>query len=90
MPTDNLLMAVVLTPFADDAVPQVEAGCVPVCDGSRELDAWEATGIRIAIASRTDIFIKQNAHWNAAWQCADCRGTGRLFHSRFGELRDIE
>lgn len=82
----DVILAVVLVPFTDDHVPKISAECVPVeCDG-RSLGAWEASGIRIRVGDRPDLFFQQHMHWNLEWTCDGHRGAGRVYHSRIGEV----
>lgn len=84
----NAIMAVLLVPFEGEDVPAVTANAETVeCDG-RQQGPWEASGIRIRVGERSDFFFKQHMHWNLAWRGAGHQGTGRLFHSRVGEVAD--
>ncbi len=84
----DVVMAAVLVPFTGGAVPSVHAALAPVMSDGQTLSPWEMTGIEIRLPDRTDLLVCQHLHQNHAWQCAGQTGTGRLFHSRLGELAD--
>ncbi len=82
----DLVMAMVLVPFSDDAVPAARASVVPVFADGEQLSPWEMTGIEIRLADRTDRLVVQHLHMNHPWACGDVQGSGRVWHSRIGEV----
>jgi hypothetical protein len=75
------LMAAVLVPFGDDAVPPLSIEVLPVTADERPLSPWEATALAITVNGRRDVYFQQHMHWNLPWQAGGSGGTGRWFHS---------
>jgi hypothetical protein len=84
----NTIMGTLLVPFEGESVPSASAAAIPVGCGGRELDPWEGTGIRVRLNGGEDVFVKLHMQWNLPWQCAGHSGSGRLFHSQLGDLRE--
>ncbi|MCG3148200.1 MAG: hypothetical protein PCFJNLEI_01643 [Verrucomicrobiae bacterium] len=80
--TGDWIMAVVLAPFADDAVPDLSVEALAVEADERRLSSWEATALAINVNGRRDVYYQQHMHWNLPWQAGGCAGTGRWFHSQ--------
>ncbi len=75
------LLVTVLVPFGEQALPEVSARLLPVVADGRTVSPWEVTGLEVTLDGRADVYVDVHTQWNLPWQCEDCRGSGRLFHS---------
>jgi hypothetical protein len=77
----SFLFVTLLVPFLDADIPDVEAELVEVFADDRALSSWEATGLKIVINGRQDVYVDLHMHWNLPWECEGFAGVERLFHS---------
>jgi hypothetical protein len=77
----SFLFVTLLVPFLDADIPDVRASLVDVLADDRALSSWEATGLKIDINGRQDVYVDQHMHWNLPWECQGFTGVERLFHS---------
>lgn len=79
--TGNGLMATLLVPFLDEAMPRVSARLIDVEADGRTLSNREATALEIEFEGERHVYLEIHAHWNLPWRCGGFSGTTRLFHS---------
>lgn len=77
----SFLFVTLLVPFEDGNIPEVETRLVDVFADNRALSSWEATGLKIEINGRQDVYVDLHMHWNLPWECQGFTGVERLFHS---------
>ena len=75
------LLATLLVPFVEDAVPRVSVKLLDVRCDDRVLSPHEATGLEIEFDGERHVYVDLHTHWNLPWECGGERGEEHLFHS---------